>query len=98
MLDGVGENRSSMLSHVSLLRQIRFPLPFHQELEEECYTALVNAYRSRHIMMAENINLNIMQENQEEVTHQTLVGNVASATDAGFHMLGYSGCGKSYKT
>lgn len=95
MLDSIGENRSNMLSHVSLLRQIRFPLPFHQELEEECYTALVNAYRSRHIMMAENINLNIMQGNQEEITHQTLVGNVASATDAGFHMLGYSGCGKS---
>ena len=91
----IDKNSANMLSQVSLLRQLRFPLPFHQQLEEECYTALLCSYRARHIMTAEGVNVNITHGNQNGVMHQTLVGNVAAGTDAGFHMLGYSGCGKS---
>lgn len=83
------------LTQVSLLRQLRFPLPFHQELEDECYAAIVNSYRERHILQNRGIDLEIVNDNRRDVTHQILTGNTAAATDAGFHMLGYSGCGKS---
>ena len=35
---------------VSMLRQVRFYLPFHDMLEYEFYNSLVNSYRARRIM------------------------------------------------
>lgn len=93
--DSIGAKRSDILSQVTLLRQLRFPLPFHQRLEDECYTSIINSYRDRHVIEDKNVDLNVGRINDEMTTHQVLVGDVAAATDAGFHMIGYSGCGKS---
>jgi hypothetical protein len=90
-----GQSRADAILKVSLLRQLRFPLPFHQELEDECYAAIVNSYRDRHVIGDTDIDLKIVNQNQTTITHQILAGDIASATDAGFHMIGYSGCGKS---
>lgn len=83
------------LQEISLLRQLRFALPFHQELEDNCYMAMVESYRARHIMKDNGVNLKITQNNERRNVNQILIGNVAAGTNAGFHMLGWSGCGKS---
>lgn len=83
------------LSEISALRQIRFPLPFHEELENACYMALINSYRSRHVYEDEEVNIETVQKNRKEETHQLVVGDSGAATNAGFALLGYSGCGKS---
>lgn len=75
------------MSAVSLIRQIRFPLPFHENLEEEVYMSLLNSYRNRS---------SVTEKAQDGVTDITrLKGRDNSATSAGFSLLGYSGCGKS---
>ena len=79
------------MAAVSLLRQLRFPLPFHQSLEDETYLALLNSYRCRKPVL-----YGIPTGNQESQTYAVkLQGEDASATCAGFSLLGYSGCGKS---
>ncbi len=75
------------MSAVSLLRQIRFPLPFHQILEDEVYMALLNSYRNRKMISEQSL------DGTKDVTR--LKGADNSATNAGFSLLGYSGCGKS---
>ena len=75
------------LSAISLIRQIRFPLPFHQSLEEEVYMSLLNSYRNRHQITEKSV------DGTTEVVK--LKGKDSSATSAGFSLLGYSGCGKS---
>lgn len=71
------------IAEINLLRKLRFPLPFHKELEQQAYVALVNSYRNRYYRKAEK-----EEENR-------LTGSEGSATNAGFSLLGYSGCGKS---
>lgn len=86
------EDKKSMklyekMSAVSLLRQIRFPLPFHQTLEDEVYISLLNSYRNRHSISEKTL------DGTSDVTR--LIGKDNTATSAGFSLLGYSGCGKS---
>lgn len=69
------------LAEINLLRQVRFPLTFHRELEEQMYLALLNSYRNRHIRFVGDDSI--------------LEGNEGAGTNAGFSLLGYSGCGKS---
>lgn len=71
------------ISEINLLRKLRFPLPFHKELEQQTYMALLNSYRNRYYKEA------------EEAKDSCLIGSEGSATNAGFSLLGYSGCGKS---
>ena len=71
------------ISEINLLRKLRFPLPFHKELEEQTYISLVNSYRNRYYKKAEKDDEN------------KLMGSEGAATNAGFSLLGYSGCGKS---
>lgn len=86
------EDKQSMrlyekMSAVSLLRQVRFPLPFHQTLEDEVYMSLLNSYRNRS---------QVIEKAQDGVTDiARLKGRDNTATSAGFSLLGYSGCGKS---
>lgn len=86
------EEKASMkpyekMAAVSLLRQVRFPLPFHQILEDEVYMALLNSYRNRTVVSAK------AADGFTEITKTK--GKDGSATNAGFSLLGYSGCGKS---
>ncbi len=77
------------LSAISLLRQLRFPLPFHQSLETVTYLSLLNSYRNRKLVIPG------VSEGIKTDKPAILKGNDASATSAGFSLLGYSGCGKS---
>lgn len=71
------------IAEINLLRKLRFPLPFHKELEQQTYISLINSYRNRYYKKAEK-----EEENR-------LIGSEGSATNTGFSLLGYSGCGKS---
>ena len=70
------------LSEISLLKSIRFKLPFHQKMEEEMYNCLINSYRSREFIIG--------NKNDSKV-----IGNVYDAATDGFNLLGASGSGKS---
>lgn len=87
-------NFEKMLS-VGALRSVRFPLPFHKELEFEFYNALVTSYRARKQISTLETNVEYISEGQAQSSHSILAGNSADATNAGFSLIGYSGCGKS---
>lgn len=75
------------LSAISLLRQMRMPLPFHQILEDQVYISLLESYRNREL---------ITEMSADGVTMSYLLkGHDNAATNAGCSLLGYSGCGKS---
>lgn len=69
---------------VPQLRNVRIFLPFEASLETEFYNAMVNSYRLRRILKIDSSEL-----------YSKVVGNTGEATNAGFSLLGYSGCGKS---
>lgn len=85
-----------MLS-IMKLREVRFPLPFNFRLEEECYSALVLSYRARKMMLDSGGDIKLPYEASNEPQFSTgiLVGSDAAAANAGFSLIGYSGCGKS---
>ena len=70
------------LSEISMLKSLRFKLPFHQKMELEMYNCLVGSYRSRELILGDNNNSKI-------------IGNVYDGTTDGFNLLGASGSGKS---
>lgn len=70
------------LSEISLLDTIRFPLPYHQRLEQENSGALLSAYRLKEIM----------SEGNGPVIS---VGNAYDMSPIGYSLLGTSGSGKS---
>lgn len=69
---------------VPQLRNVRIFLPFEASLETEFYNALINSYRLRKILKIDSSEL-----------YSKVIGNTGEATNAGFSLLGYSGCGKS---
>ena len=66
------------------LRALRIYLPFEESLECEFYNALICSYRLRRLMKVDAV-----------PQYTKLVGDTGEATNAGFTLLGYSGCGKS---
>lgn len=80
---------------VSTLRQIRFPLTFHKNLEFSFYNALITSYRSRKIKSTNKKPIEYVSNDIETETNYVLEGNSADSTNAGFSLIGYSGCGKS---
>ncbi|MBQ8626893.1 MAG: AAA family ATPase [Agathobacter sp.] len=80
---------------VSTLRQIRFPLTFHKNLEFSFYNALITSYRSRKIKPINDKPIEYISNDIETETNCVLYGNSADSTNAGFSLIGYSGCGKS---
>ena len=83
------------LSTVSLLRKVRFVLPFHSELEEYFNMALLTSYRERRLLTSPFSNYTVTINNEDTKRTAQLVGNSVSAANAGVTVLGYSGCGKS---
>ena len=79
---------------VGMLRQVRFLLPFHFELESLFSMALKTSYRNRRQRMLPK-GAEITVADETDSTHSVLVGNSAAAANAGLTLLGYSGCGKS---
>lgn len=80
---------------VSMLKEIRFPLPFHSELEFSFYNALLISYRHRKRCPVYDKSINYMAENRDNEMTSVLYGDSRDATNAGFSLIGYSGCGKS---
>ena len=80
---------------VGTLRELRFPLPFHSELEFNFYNSLVTSYRARKRIESMDTKLDYVSDNKSNETHSILAGDSAAATNAGFSLIGYSGCGKS---
>lgn len=80
---------------VSMLKEIRFPLPFHSELEFSFYNALLISYRHRKRCPVYDKSINYMAENRDNEMTSVLYGDSSDATNAGFSLIGYSGCGKS---
>lgn len=81
--------------NVTATRMLRFPLPFHEELEFSFYNSLLTSYRSRYQFCGENRTVAFTANNEEHLTSTKLVGDSAASTNAGFSLIGYSGCGKS---
>lgn len=88
-------SRFQRMMCVGQLKSIRFNLPFHEQLEFEFYNALIQSYRARELLVAENGVLVNHINNEPQKNSGILVGNSARATNAGFSLIGYSGCGKS---
>lgn len=80
---------------ISKLRDVRFQLPINIELETECYMALVNSYRRRKPMYDRDIRLSYVAHNGNQSVNMILSGENSDAANAGFSVVGYSGCGKS---
>lgn len=84
------------LLQIGTLRNIRFPLPFHKDLEYNFYNALLTSYRARQTKQITNAKSgNYIANNEVQTSSKILVGQSSDATNAGFSLIGYSGCGKS---
>lgn len=77
------------------LRNIRFALPFHKDLEIRFYNALLVSYRMREFVFINRQGLKRKGEDEDIVQAGQVLGNPADAANAGFSLIGYSGCGKS---
>ena len=62
---------------VSTLRQLRFPLTFHKNLEFQFYNALITSYRSRKIKHTNKRPIEFVSNNSETETNCVLEGNSA---------------------
>jgi hypothetical protein len=80
---------------VGTLRELRFPLPFHRDLEFAFYNALISSYRSRRQVGSDNSNITVAINNKYETTNTILCGDSSGSTNAGFSLIGFSGSGKS---
>ncbi len=81
-------------SAVTMLRQVRFVLPFHGELEIAFSMALLTSYRDRKQKLLKKPQV-ITVQNEDDSINAYLMGDSGAATNAGLTLLGYSGCGKS---
>ncbi|MCD8012513.1 MAG: ATP-binding protein [Lachnospiraceae bacterium] len=80
---------------IGMLRSIRFPLPFHKDLEFAFYNALLTSYRSRRQIKTNGESISYMSNNTPQESDSILTGSSGASTNAGFSLIGYSGCGKS---
>lgn len=55
---------------VSMLRELRFPLPFHKSLEFQFYNSLLTSYRARHPLIAKSANVKYISDNQSQLCQQ----------------------------
>ena len=78
-----------------MLRELRFPLPFHQDLEFNFYNALLVSYRTRRQIVSENQHIQYVMQDETKQSRERLSGESSDATNAGFSLIGFSGCGKS---
>lgn len=80
---------------VGTLKTIRYPLPFHKQLEFEFYNSLVTSYRARKTVFSKYDSITYFYENEIKNSCGIMIGDSATPTNAGFSLVGYSGCGKS---
>ena len=80
---------------ISQLRSLRFPLPFDERLETTVYNTLVTSYRNRKLRGSFDTPIVYQAHDKEQETFGSLKGRKDGAANAGFSLIGYSGCGKS---
>lgn len=88
-------SRFERMLAVGTLREIRFPLPFHRELEFSFYNSIISSYRSRRQMKSDSSHIELKISNTSLETNALLNGDSSDSTNAGFSLIGFSGCGKS---
>lgn len=88
-------NKLEKMLQVSRLRQLRFPLTFHKNLEFSFYNALITSYRARKMVLTSQRPVDFISNDVEAQTSCVLYGDSGDSTNAGFSLIGYSGCGKS---
>lgn len=81
--------------NLNQLTKLRFPLPFHHELEIIFYNVLTSSYQSRVSKFRHKSVVSISSDGEIIDSHHQLLGNPASDANTGLALLGYSGCGKS---
>lgn len=86
---------SEKLLSMKRIRELRLPLPFVFELEEEFYSALVMSYSSRKFLEDLTADIECDFHNQVMYQHSKLIGNPAASSIGYFSLLGISGSGKS---
>lgn len=84
-----------VLESISMLKDIRFSLPFHADIEREFRRALEESYRHRVPLEDKECDVDVTMYGKENVMHRKLVAKDVSESNTGFTLLGYSGCGKS---
>ncbi len=87
--------RLEKLLQIGTLRNLRFPLPFHKDLEFNMYNALITSYRARKQQNSSSRKIEYTAYNYSHDTTNILTGDSSCSTNAGFSLIGYSGCGKS---
>jgi len=85
----------SQMLDIQELRSVRFPLPMNIELEQTVYEALCLSYERRSLLHDDDIDTKFETGNTESISHGILTGNDDDSANAGFSLIGYSGCGKS---
>jgi hypothetical protein len=80
---------------ISQLRYLRFPLPFDERLETTIYNTLVTSYRNRKLRGSFDTPIEYTAYDEEQETFGSMKGRKDGAANAGFSLIGYSGCGKS---
>ncbi len=87
-------DRLDAVMQIKKLRKVRAPLPFHQMLEEEFYSALVESYSQRDLIPTDEDQTCIV-EDEEVPCGNVLTGDPGDPTYGYFNMTGYGGTGKS---
>lgn len=90
-----GMSKLDKMLQTGMLRELRFPLPFHQDLEFNFYNALLVSYRARRQIVSDNQNIQYVVQDETKQSKGRLSGESSDATNAGFSLIGFSGCGKS---
>lgn len=88
-------SKTEKLLQLEELKSLRFVLPFHEELEIRFYNALLGSYRMREFVFSNKTGLQCNVGEEDIVQAGRVLGNPADAANAGFSLIGYSGCGKS---
>lgn len=84
-------SKNDKLTLISLLKDVRFILPFHYDLENQFYMILLNSYHLRQDYLGK---FEITKNNTTEYISNILVSDNGPAS-VGLSLLGFSGCGKS---
>lgn len=80
---------------ITQLNEIRFPIPFHADVERELHNALVSSYKMRTVIYDSSVDIKYTISGKEEITHEKMIAKQQSASVTGFSLLGVSGSGKS---
>lgn len=80
---------------LSMLKELRFRLPFHARLDSLFYFTLVVSYRARKKYVSPNDFVKIVVRDMEEDSYSKLYGSSSKETTGTFSLCGASGSGKS---